>query len=137
MKMFNKIGVFNFNNDEFYGQIIKNNDNLEFNVINYQFNSKDIYLIVNGIVDDKDVSLIIFNESISASFAKVDEEIFLINSLFIGQTFNRFDDLLFKKISIKIDNISSTMSKLSLFKHNHKNFENEFTPLIINPKKVI
>lgn len=134
-EIFNKMGFFKHDGYEFCGMVVKNNGDLEFTVINHYFKSNDDYLLISGYIDDKKVSFVILNYSSYYSSAYNREETFLIHSLFVGECFENFDDIKFKKISIKINNISSAMMKLSSFEHKYVGkTKKPYSPLLIQPQ---
>ena len=113
------------------------NNSLEFNSLNPKIKSDDDFVLITGHVNGNDVSFIIYNHFIHKHSTKHTREVnYLIHSLFIGEIYTDFDQLKFKNITIKINNISATMRHLSSFNHNYTSErEKEYIPLIINPKE--
>lgn len=137
-EIFNKQGLFYYEDNEFTGIIKKNeNGSLEVNTLNPIIFSKDDFVLITGHVNGKKVSFVMYNHFIySHSTEHTWEVTYLIHSLFIGETYTNFDQLKFKNISLKINNISSTMRLLSSFNHNFTSeTEKKYSPLIINPQK--
>ena len=137
-EIFNKQGLFYHKDYEFTG-IIKKNENgaLEFNTLNPAITSNDDFILITGHINGKNISFVMYNHYIySHSTKHTREVIYLIHSLFIGEIYTEFDQLKFKNISIKINNISSTMRLLSSFIHKYASkTESEYSPLIINPQE--
>lgn len=137
-EIFNKQGLFYYEDNEFTGIIKKNeNGSLEVNTLNPIIFSKGDFVLITGHVNGKKVSFVMYNHFIySHSTEHTWEVTYLIHSLFIGETYTNFDQLKFKNISLKINNISSTMRLLSSFNHNFTSeTEKKYSPLIINPQK--
>lgn len=137
-EIFNKQGLFYYEDNEFTGIIKKNeNGSLEVNTLNPIIFSKDDFVLITGHVNGKKVSFVMYNHFIySHSTEHTWEVTYLIHSLFNGETYTNFDQLKFKNISLKINNISSTMRLLSSFNHNFTSeTEKKYSPLIINPQK--
>ena len=137
-EIFNKQGLFYHDDNEFTGIIKKNeNGSIEFNTLNPIVISNDDFVLIRGHVNGKKVSFVMYNHFIYKHSTEHTREVtYLIHSLFIGENYTRFDQLKFKNISLKINNISSTMRLLSSFNHNYTSeTEKKYSPLIINPQK--
>jgi len=129
----NKIGKFYYNDYEFVGTLNKNNNNYEITVIDREFKSEDEYLLIRGNVNNKAISFVMINNPIYSSKSEHITETFLIHFLFIGKNINSLDELKFKNISLKINNISSIIH-LSSFDFSYDEEKNqEHSPLIIKP----
>lgn len=138
-EIFNKQGLFYYEDNEFTGIIKKNeNGSLEVNTLNPIIFSKDDFVLITGHVNGKKVSFVMYNHFIySHSTEHTWEVTYLIHSLFNGETYTNFDQLKFKNISLKINNISSTMRLLSSFNHNFTSeTEKKYSPLIIILKRI-
>ena len=98
----------------FPGQINQNN-NFEISFVNVNFNDyNEDYILLNGIVENKKISLIIINNPIISTHAKVENNTYFITYLFVGIHYNNKEDIKFENINVKIDNIFSTITLHSL-----------------------
>ena len=113
----NKMGEFWLPEDEtnyFNGQIEKENENFTFKTIEKNFKTyNQNYILVNGIVENRELTLIIFKMITSGTFATVSDMQYPILYLFEG-FFKRIDEISFDNIVIDIDNISSVINLDSL-----------------------
>ena len=102
--------------ENFSGQINQNNNNaFEISFINVNFNNyNENHILLNGIVGNKKLSLIIINNPIKSTYAKVENNTFYITYLFVGIHYNNQEDIKFDNINIKIYNITSTITLHSL-----------------------
>ena len=104
----NKMGEFWLPEDEtnyFNGQIEKENENFTFKTIEKNFKTyNQNYILVNGIVENRELTLIIFKMITSGTFATVSDMQYPILYLFEG-FFKRIDEISFDNIVIDIDNI--------------------------------
>ena len=93
------------------GQINQNNNDFEISFVNVTFNDYDEdYILLNGIIENKKLSLIIINDPIKSTQAKVINNTYHIKYLFKGMHYTNKKDIKFENINIKIDNISPTIS---------------------------
>ena len=88
-EIFNKQGLFYYEDNEFTGIIKKNeNGSLEVNTLNPIIFSKDDFVLITGHVNGKKVSFVMYNHFIySHSTEHTWEVTYLIHSLFIGETY--------------------------------------------------
>ena len=102
--------------ENFSGQINQNNNNaFEISFINVNFNNyNENHILLNGIVGNKKLSLIIINNPIKSTYAKVENNTYYITYLFVGIHYNNQEDIKFDNINIKIYNINSTINLHSL-----------------------
>ena len=117
-EIFNKQRVFYYEGLEFAGMINKNNNTLELNTLNPPIISNDDFILITGHVAGNDISFIIYNHSIYTHSTEHTREVhYPIHSLFIGECFKDFNQIKFKNISIKINNIRITMRNLTSLYH--------------------
>ena len=116
--LFEKLGNFWVSDNDkqvFPGQINQNNNNFEISFVDVDFNNyDDDYILLNGIIENKKLSLIIINAPIKSTYAKVINNTYYIEYLFEGIHYNNKKNIKFENINIKIDNILSTINLHSL-----------------------
>ena len=115
-EIFGKLGVFWVSNNDKKsdGVINQNNNSFTISFVNEDFDVyDDDYILLNGIVENKKLSLIILNNPIKYSIAKVMNVTYSIKYLFEGIYYNNKDNIKFENINIKIDNIRSTINLCS------------------------
>ena len=134
-EILNTLGLFEFGENSFDGIISKNNGNLEFTVLNTIFKSDDDYLLINGYVNGKKVSFVMFNYPIVISTNQTRKETYSIHSLFIGKHFQDFNQLNFKNSIIKINNISSAINLSAFHPVFTGKMDKEYKPLVIKPQE--
>ena len=97
------------------GVLNQNTNSYEISFVNVNFNEYDEdYLLINGVVENKKLSLIIINNPIRSIHANVRNTTYYIRYLFEGIHYNDKSQIEFNNINIKIDNISSTIRLHSL-----------------------
>ena len=113
-EIFGKLGNFwvSDNDKEIVpGYINQKNNDFEISFVNVDFNDyDDDYILLNGVVENKKLSLIIINNPIKSTHAKVINNTYYIRYLFEGKHYNNKDNIKFENINIKIDNILSTIN---------------------------
>ncbi|WP_296887123.1 HEPN domain-containing protein [uncultured Methanobrevibacter sp.] len=113
-EIFGKLGTFWVSDNDkkiVSGQINQNNNDFEISFVNVDFDVyDDDYILLNGIVENKKLSLIIINDPIKFTHAKVINNTYYIKYLFEGIHYNNKDNIKFENINIKIDNILSTIN---------------------------
>ena len=93
------------------GYINQNNNDFDISFVNVDFNDyDDDYILLNGVVENKKLSLIIINNPIKSTYAKVINNTYYISYFFEGIHYNDKDNIKFENINIKIDNILSTIN---------------------------
>ena len=113
----NKLGLFWIEEDEenqFQGMLAKNNNNFSFTTLNENFEEDDDFILINGVIYNHKISFLIINypiETTNSYCAKKasSEKTFLIYYLFEGIHFNNVENIKFRNITLKIDNISSSI----------------------------
>ena len=113
-EIFGKLGNFwvsDNDKERVPGQINQNDSDFEISFVNVDFNDyDDDYILLNGVVENKKLSLIIINDPIKSTYAKVINNTYYIRYLFEGKHYNNKDNIKFENINIKIDNILSTIN---------------------------
>lgn len=101
--------------ESFTGKISKNNNQYEISVVNVNFKDyKCDYLLLNGYIKTKKLSLVILNDPIKGSHSRVANNTYYIRFLFERIHYRFLNDICFKNINIKIDNIGSVVHMHSL-----------------------
>lgn len=116
--LLNKLGEFWVADDEEHkipGVLDQNTNSYEISFVNVNFNEYDEdYLLLNGVVENKKLSLIIINDPIKNTIANVRNTTYYIRYFFEGVHYSDKSQIEFNNINIKIDNISSTIRLHSL-----------------------
>ena len=136
----NRMGIFWIENEEeksFQGMINKENDELTFSTVHEEFNKDDDFILINGIISTQKVSFLIIKYPIQKTNnycgnKQLTEQKFFIYYLFESIHFKDIENIKFKNITLKIDNISSSiiLPKLDYEFHKEK-------PLTILPTEDI
>ena len=117
-KLLNKLGEFWIVDDKknkIPGVLDQNTNSYEISFVNVNFNEyDDDYLLLNGVVENKKLSLIIINDPIKNTIANVRNTTYYIKYFFEGIHYTDKTGIEFNNINIKIDNISSTIRLHSL-----------------------
>lgn len=117
-ELLNKLGEFWVADDKEHkipGVLDQNTNSYEISFVNVNFNEYDEdYLLLNGVVENKKLSLIIINDPIKNTIANVRNTTYYIRYFFEGVHYSDKSQIEFNNINIKIDNISSTIRLHSL-----------------------
>lgn len=117
-ELLNKLGEFWIADDEEHkipGVLDQNTNSYEISFVNVNFNEYDEdYLLLNGIIENKKLSLIIINDPIRSKYANARNTTYYIRYFFESIHYSDKSQIEFNNINIKIDNISSTIRLHSL-----------------------
>lgn len=134
------MGIFWIGNKEvesFQGIINKENEDLTFSTVNKVFNQDEDFILINGMISAQKVSFLIINYPIEetnnyCANKHLNEKKFFIYYLFESAHFKDIDNIKFKNITLKMDNISSAIKLPKLKYEFHKE-----KPLTILPTENI
>lgn len=113
----NKFGLFWIEEDEnnqFEGMIKKNKEDFTFSTLNKDFKEYGDFVLINGVIYNHKISFLIINYPIETTNSVcannfLSEKTFFITYLFEGIHFDNVENIKFKNITLKIDNISSSI----------------------------